>query len=257
MSKLVIIALVGKGGVGKTSISALTIRILMEKYPNKKILAIDADPAIGLATALNVSVSSTVDDIRKLFVSSVEDGKTDSAIKMLSEAKYRLVDSLVEMDNLSFLAIGRPEAAGCYCKVNAYLKEVIGMIASNYDFIVIDGEAGIEQINRRVMDTVSHLILVSDGSKKGLEVVKTIYDVSLKLVSFKHYGLIVNRIIDPSYINSIDTKGLNTLAYILDDRSMTESDMLGHSIFELDSNSIIYTKTKEALEKLFSEGGIE
>ena len=138
MSKPVIIALVGKGGVGKTSISALTIRILMEKYPNKKILAIDADPAIGLATALNVSVSSTVDDIRKLFVSSVEDGKTDSAIKMLSEAKYRLVDSLVEMDNLSFLAIGRPEAAGCYCKVNAYLKEVIGMIASNYDFIVID-----------------------------------------------------------------------------------------------------------------------
>ncbi len=246
----IIIALVGKGGVGKTSISALMIRILMEKYPDKRILAIDADPAVGLATALGVSVSSTVDDIRNLFVSTVEDGKTDSAIKMLSEAKYRMVDSIVEINNLSFLAIGRPEASGCYCKVNAYLKEVISMIASNYDFIVIDGEAGIEQINRRVMDSVSHLVLVSDGSRKGLEVVRTIYDVSKRLVNFKHYGLIVNRVIDLSYVDSIDTLGLNVLTFIPDDRKMAKSDMMGDSIFELDSNSIIYQKTKIALEKL-------
>lgn len=246
----IIIALVGKGGVGKTSISALMIRILMEKYPDKRILAIDADPAVGLATALGVSVSSTVDDIRNLFVSTVEDGKTDSAIKMLSEAKYRMVDSIVEINNLSFLAIGRPEASGCYCKVNAYLKEVISMIASNYDFIVIDGEAGIEQINRRVMDSVSHLVLVSDGSRKGLEVGRTIYDVSKRLVNFKHYGLIVNRVIDLSYVDSIDTLGLNVLTFIPDDRKIAKSDMMGDSIFELDSNSIIYQKTKIAIEKL-------
>ena len=250
MNNPIIIALVGKGGVGKTSISALMIRILMEKYPDKRILAIDADPAVGLATALGVSVSSTVDDIRNLFVSTVEDGKNDSAIKMLSEAKYRMVDSIVEINNLSFLAIGRPEASGCYCKVNAYLKEVISMIASNYDFIVIDGEAGIEQINRRVMDSVSHLVLVSDGSRKGLEVVRTIYDVSKRLVNFKHYGLIVNRVIDLSYVDSIDTLGLNVLTFIPDDRKMAKSDMMGDSIFELDSNSIIYQKTKIALEKL-------
>lgn len=250
MNNPIIIALVGKGGVGKTSISALMIRILMEKYSDKRILAIDADPAVGLATALGVSVSSTVDDIRNLFVSTVEDGKTDSAIKMLSEAKYRMVDSIVEINNLSFLAIGRPEASGCYCKVNAYLKEVISMIASNYDFIVIDGEAGIEQINRRVMDSVSHLVLVSDGSRKGLEVVRTIYDVSKRLVNFKHYGLIVNRVIDLSYVDSIDTLGLNVLTFIPDDRKMAKSDMMGDSIFELDSNSIIYQKTKIALEKL-------
>lgn len=256
MNNPIIIALVGKGGVGKTSISALMIRILMEKYPDKRILAIDADPAVGLATALGVSVSSTVDDIRNLFVSTVEDGKTDSAIKMLSEAKYRMVDSIVEINNLSFLAIGRPEASGCYCKVNAYLKEVISMIASNYDFIVIDGEAGIEQINRRVMDSVSHLVLVSDGSRKGLEVVRTIYDVSKRLVNFKHYGLIVNRVIDLSYVDSIDTLGLNVLTFIPDDRKMAKSDMMGDSIFELDSNSIIYQKTKIALEKLL-EGGIK
>ena len=65
MKNTIVIALVGKGGVGKTSISALTVRLLAQKYPDKKILAIDADPAVGLATALGVEFCSTVDDIRK------------------------------------------------------------------------------------------------------------------------------------------------------------------------------------------------
>ena len=79
MKNTTVIALVGKGGVGKTSISALTVRLLARKYPDKKILAIDADPAVGLATALGVEVCSTVDDIRKAFVHSAEEGNTAAA----------------------------------------------------------------------------------------------------------------------------------------------------------------------------------
>ena len=94
--KTTIIALVGKGGVGKTSISAITVRLLKEKYPTKRILAIDADPAIGLATALGVEVGATVDDIRKLFIQNVEEGNQQAAIEILAEAKYRMVDALVQ-----------------------------------------------------------------------------------------------------------------------------------------------------------------
>ena len=188
--KTTIIALVGKGGVGKTSLSALTVRILSELYPNKRILAIDADPAVGLATALGVEVSSTVDDIRKAFVTNAEDGDTKAAIELLGEAKYRMADALVERDNISFLAIGRPESAGCYCKVNAYLKEMISLISDNFDYVVIDGEAGIEQVNRRVMEKVTHLVLVSDASRKGLQVVQTIHKVADELVMFEKAGLI-------------------------------------------------------------------
>ena len=206
-----IIALVGKGGVGKTSLSALTIRILSEKYPDKKILAIDADPAIGLTTALGVEAKSTVDDIRKLFIQHAEDGDQKAAIQLLGEAKFQIFDALVEKNNISFLAIGRPESAGCYCKVNAYLKEIISLIAKNYDYVVIDGEAGIEQIIRRVMEKVTHLILVSDASKKGLQVVKTIYDVAKNLVMFETSGLIINRIIDLNYLDKLDLHGLNLL----------------------------------------------
>ena len=245
-----IIALVGKGGVGKTSISALTIRILSEKFPDKKILAIDADPAIGLTTALGVEAKSTVDDIRKLFIQHAEDGDQKAAIQLLGEAKFQIFDALVEKNNISFLAIGRPESAGCYCKVNAYLKEIISLIAQNYDYVVIDGEAGIEQINRRVMEKVTHLILVSDASKKGLQVVKTIYDVAKDLVMFEKSGLIINRIIDVNYLNQLDIHSLNLLACIPDDKTMSLCDMNGNSVFTLSEDTIIYQKTKLALEKL-------
>ncbi len=250
MSEPKIIALVGKGGVGKTSISALTVRALREAYPDKRILAIDADPAVGLATALGVDVASTVDDIRKLFIEHAESGDSKAAIEILSEAKYQMFDALVEINNISFLAIGRPEAAGCYCKVNAYLKEVISLIANNFDYVVIDGEAGIEQVNRRVMEKVTHLILVSDASKKGLQVVNTIHEVAKKLTMFEKSGLIINRMMDMSYINNLDTHGLELLACIPDDKAMSLSDMRGDSIFELDGNSVILNKVKEALKKL-------
>ena len=248
--KSTIIALVGKGGVGKTSLSALTVRLLAETFPDKRILAIDADPAVGLATALGVEVGSTVDDIRKAFVQSVEAGQTRAAIEMLGEARYRMLDAIVERDNLAFLAIGRPESAGCYCKVNAYLKEVISMVAGNFDYVVIDGEAGIEQINRRVMEKVTHLILVSDASKKGLQVVQTIHQVAGELVMYEKAGLIVNRMPDLSLQDRLEIGVLPLLTCIPDDRAMAMSDLLGNSVFSLSNGAVILNHAKEALTKL-------
>ena len=187
-----ILAVAGKGGVGKTSLAAVMVKLLVAAYPDKRILAIDADPAVGLSTALGVDVKLTVDDIRKEVVANAEDGNAKAAIELLGEARYRIFDALVEMDGFSFIAIGRPEAAGCYCKINSYLKEVIGLLAENYDYIVIDGEAGIEQINRRVMEKVTHLMLITDSSKKGTQVVKTIKQVADELVMYDKVGAIAN-----------------------------------------------------------------
>lgn len=250
MNNNVIIAFTGKGGVGKTSISALTVRLLSERYPNKKILAIDADPAIGLSTALGLNSSSTVDDIRKLFISHVENGENKTAIEVLSEAKYQIFDALVNVDNISFLAIGRPESSGCYCKVNAYLKEVISLIADKFDYVIIDGEAGIEQVNRRVMEKVSHLILVSDASKKGIEVSKTIKKVARELSMFKFDGLILNRVSNDVDISKLDLDSLNLLTVIPEDKDMMLSDVYGNTVFDLVSTSNIYKYVELALKKL-------
>ena len=247
-----IFAFAGKGGVGKTSLSAAFIRILSETFPDKRILAVDADPAVGLATALQMQPALTLDDIRVQIAENIEQGKTTEAIELLSEAKFHLLDTIIEKDNISFLAIGRPEAAGCYCKVNAYLKQVIEMLCENYDFVVIDGEAGIEQINRRVMENITYLVLVSDGSRKGIQVISAIEDVAGKLTNYKKSGVIFNRT-----RNTFDADSVayipDVLSVIGEDENQAENDMQGESVFNLSSESPLYRGAEKALFSLLEE----
>lgn len=248
--KSTIIAVAGKGGVGKTSLSATIVRCLVEKYPDKKILAIDADPAVGLSTALGIDVKLTIDDIRKEIIASVDEGDTRTAIELLGEAKYRIFDALVETDGYSFIAVGRPETAGCYCKINTYLKEVISILSNEFDYVVIDGEAGIEQINRRVMEKVTHLFLITDPSKKGCQVINTIKNVADELVMYEKIGVIVNRMADESLKDYIDTNGIPVLSYIADDKNLSVFDIKGENIFNLPSESNVVKGVKKALNEI-------
>lgn len=245
-----IIALSGKGGVGKTSISAAIVKLLVQAYPDKKILAIDADPAVGLSTALGIEVKMTIDDIRKEIVETVEDGQTKAAIELLGDARYKIFDALVETDGFAFIAVGRPESAGCYCKINTYLKEVISILSDEFDYVVIDGEAGIEQINRRVMEKVTHLLLITDASKKGTQVISTIKSVADELVMYKKIGAIVNRIPDESVIAHIDTNGIPVLSYIPTDSNLAIYDIEGKNITKLPDDSNVVEGAKKALVEM-------
>lgn len=249
-NKATIIALSGKGGVGKTSVSAAIVKLLVQAYPDKKILAIDADPAVGLSTALGIEVETTIDDIRKEIVSTVEDGNTKAAIELLGEARYKIFDALVETDGFAFIAVGRPESAGCYCKINSYLKEVISILSNEFDYVVIDGEAGIEQINRRVMEKVTHLLLVTDASKKGTQVISTIKSVADELVMYKKIGAIVNRIPDESVIKHIDIKDVPVLSYIENDGNLAIYDIEGKNIITLPDDSNVVRGVRKALSEL-------
>lgn len=248
--KATIIALSGKGGVGKTSISAAIVKLLVETYPDKKILAIDADPAVGLSTALGIEVKTTIDDIRKEIVSTVEDGNTKAAIELLGDARYKIFDALVETDGFAFIAVGRPESAGCYCKINSYLKEVISILSNEFDYVVIDGEAGIEQINRRVMEKVTHLLLVTDASKKGTQVISTIKSVADELVMYKKIGAIVNRIPDESVVKHINITDVPVLSYIENDGNLAIYDIEGKNIITLPEDSNVVKGVRKALAEL-------
>lgn len=248
--KTKILAVAGKGGVGKTSIAATIVRILVEAYPDKKVLAIDADPAVGLSTALGIEVETTIDDIRRAVVAAAEEGDKKSAIELLGEARYRIFDALVETDGFSFIAIGRPEAAGCYCKINTYLKEVISILSENFDYVVIDGEAGIEQINRRVMEKVTHLLLITDASRKGTQVVQTIRRVADELVMYEKLGLIANRLPSLETGKLLEMGDLPVLACIPADGTLAEFDLKGENVFYLPTDAAIVQGTAEALQKM-------
>ena len=249
MSQAVVIALTGKGGVGKTSLSAAIVRILTEAHPEAKILAIDADPAIGLSVALGVDVKETLDEIRLRVAKDVTEGLQDTQ-DILAEAKFRIFEAMQEQKGFAFLAIGRPEAAGCYCAINTYLRQVISLLVNEFDYVVIDGEAGIEQINRRVMEKVTHLLCVSDQSRKGIQIISTIKEVSDTLVAADKVGAVLNRVLLPERIEEKAIGGVPLIAVIPPDPAHAENDIEGRSVFELPEDSVILAGAREILTKM-------
>ncbi|MFZ5564344.1 MAG: AAA family ATPase [Thermodesulfobacteriota bacterium] len=226
-------AVCGKGGVGKTSISAAIVKLLCNR-PGAKVLAIDADPAVGLASALGMKPARTIDDIRTALIKDVRDGSGVDKQELLSRIDYEVFAAIEEKDNLGFLAIGRPETEGCYCRVNSFLKEIINTTAHHFNYVVIDGEAGIEQVNRRVMDAVDYLLLVSDASAKGLNVVSEIKKTAARTVKFKKAALILNRIRTPQEAEAAMSRAdLSTAGWIPEDDTIRDFDIQGKSILDL------------------------
>ncbi len=241
-----VIAVCGKGGVGKTSISALITKVLIAEG-KERILAIDADPAVGFASALGVKVGRTVTDIRN---EVIEKSKVDRQDKksILASMDYQVFEAMIEKDGYAFLAIGRPETDGCYCRVNTYLKTIIEAMVSKFDYVVIDGEAGIEQVNRRVMEEVSHLLLVSDCSAKGINVIKTVEQVaSSGVMKYERAGVLLNRLKDDSEKNLVDLGDLQLLGAMLDDDLIRTYDIQDRSLLELPPGQSSQ-KIKEVLE---------
>ncbi|HOO73325.1 MAG TPA: AAA family ATPase [Spirochaetota bacterium] len=245
----IVFAVCGKGGVGKTTVSAALTRFLGADE-EKTVLAIDADPAIGLATALGFTGSKTVDGIRLELIDGLERGQTGAKEDLAQQLDYDVFAAIEERENLSFLAIGRPEKEGCYCKVNSLLRDIIGSIAANYDYVVIDGEAGIEQVNRRVMERVSHLIVVSDLSAKGIGVAETIAAVSADAVHFEKAGLIINRVRDDHELSMVRLPaGLPVLGWLPESDNVRTTDMRGGNIYDI-NDVALFERLRACLQGL-------
>ena len=231
--KAVIVALCGKGGVGKTSMSALITRMFAEDR-SKRVLAIDADPAIGLSYPLGITVTKTVDQIRRDLIEKLGSGLSVNKEDLLRQLDYDMFSALAERENLAFLAIGRPEGDGCYCQVNQLLRELIREIASQFDVVVIDGEAGLEQINRRVMDMVTHLLIVTDTSLKGRNVAESIYRLGKDVCGCEKSGVLFNRL--QHSFEEQDVLELNSLPVIhamYENANIRDFDRQGRSFFDL------------------------
>ena len=245
-----ILAVAGKGGVGKTSVSAAMVRLLRGAYPDRRILAIDADPAVGLSTALGVTPRETLDDIRREVAGEVTQRQGGGVGDILQSVRGRLLAATDRCAGYDFFAVGRPETAGCYCAVNTYLRQVISLLIGEYDYVVIDSEAGIEQINRRVLERVTHLLLVSDASRKGLQVNQTEDRVARELVMYERCGAVLNRVPEGVAPGTLDTGGIPVLAAIGEDPSQTEFDILGRTVFDLPEDAGVIAGTARALKAL-------
>lgn len=187
-----LIAVTGKGGVGKTTVSSLIIKqlVAMGKTP---VLAIDADPNSCLDAALGVKAEKTVGKVREEAKQEVNKGLSEGISKQ-DLLQLKISESLVEAIGFDLIAMGRPEGPGCYCYANNVLKSVIGKLSSQYPYVVLDNEAGLENLSRRIVQKVNLLVLVSDQSNSGLETLKRLYSLASEMeIKYDKLLIVVNR----------------------------------------------------------------
>ena len=186
------IAISGKGGVGKTNISALIIRHLSKEGT---VLAIDADPDSNLPQALGVKFGKSVGDVREAIAETPSYSRTGGAVDKLKSFETALYQIIEEVHGFDLVVMGRSEGEGCYCAVNHVLRQVIDARASSYDFVVMDCEAGLEHLSRRTTRDVDLMIAVTDATRNGLITAKRVQEIAKELrVDFGDIVTVANRI---------------------------------------------------------------
>ena len=243
------IAIVGKGGVGKTTISALLIDLLTKKGA---VLAIDGDPSANLHTALGLPLEETVGGVREEMAN--RKAAESSGIPKPNYLELRIQQALVESEGVDLLAMGRPEGPGCYCAANNWLRDCIDRLAGNYDYVVIDCEAGMEHISRQTTRDVDIMLLVSDPTIRGVSAATRMKDLIAELRNHvDRIALVVNRVSDglpPEIDQAIKEAKLELIAVLPQDAGMMPLEVKGAPLTGLPSESPLRQGVSEIARKL-------
>lgn len=251
-----VIAVAGKGGVGKTTLCGLLIQYLC-KQKKGPVLAVDADANSNLNEVLGVEVEATLGDIREE-IAQAEISKNNPIPPGMSKAdytEYRFNSALIEDDDFDLLVMGRTQGKGCYCFVNGLLQAQLSRLQNNYPYIVVDNEAGMEHISRGVLPGMQTAILVSDCSRRGIQAVGRIARLIEECnMHPQQIGLIVNRapngVLNEGTKEEIELQGLNLLGVIPQDELVYEYDCDGKPTVELPEDSPVRAALKEIVAKL-------
>ena len=246
-----VIAVAGKGGVGKTTTAALIVRFLL-KTGRKPVLTVDADPNSNFAESIGIVVNNTVGGILSDFLktrASVPQGMTKQSF-----LDMKLHQVIKEEKDIDMLVMGCPEGPGCYCAANSMLKSYFDDLMGNYPYIVIDNEAGMEHFSRKTESDIDLLLLCSNYSLKGIKTAERISNLinDLGLNVKKRYLLINNTpdIIDKDYIEEIKKTGLPYLGNVVNDNLIGEYELKGKPIAGLPETSIAVQCLDRILEKI-------
>ena len=251
-----IIAVAGKGGVGKTTLCGLLIQYLCESGKGP-VLAVDADANSNLNEVLGVEVDVTLGQLREEIERSGSDSRYQIPAGMTKQTylEMRLTDAVAEEDNFDLMVMGRTQGQGCYCFVNGLVQTQIQRLQSRYPHVVVDNEAGMEHISRGLIPTMETAILVSDCSRRGVQAAGRIAGL-MKELNFKprKVGLIVNRApegkLDAGTLEEIQKQELELLGVVPQDEQVYRFDCDGKPTVQLPADSPVRTALKEIIQKL-------
>ncbi|MHA2288624.1 MAG: ATP-binding protein [Promethearchaeota archaeon] len=246
-----IIAIAGKGGVGKTIVTTLIAKAISKTY-DYKLLLIDADPTHPhLSKMVNLIPEKSLEKIRADLIDSTISKKED--IQSLAETlDFKVYDAIEESKEFSLFSIGQPEGPGCFCPSNTLLRKVIESISSDFELVLIDCEAGLEQINRMVISSIDILLIVTDISLRSIETANSIRESAKKFSNYKKLSVIINRVKGeiPSVLDKLEEYKLPIVAMIPEDELITQFDLEGRAIIEIPESSRSFQDIKQKIEKV-------
>jgi CO dehydrogenase maturation factor len=258
------IALAGKGGVGKTTVSGMVIKYLAQNQTGS-ILAIDADPSSNLNMVLGLDLEWTVGDIREGMLEQVKTslvqggaamGTMPGGVSKREYLDYQVRSSLAEGSRFDLIAMGRGEGQGCYCAVNHNLREVIDGMSRHYAYVVIDNEAGMEHLSRRTTRDVQHLLIVSDPTQRGLVAAQRIADMRKELdINIENTHLILNRLPGemPSELKAfVEKMNVPLLGTIPANHDLSAFEFSGRPLIELGDESPVYQAVERMMHQILN-----
>ena len=224
-----IIALVGKGGVGKSTISSQLARALSKK---EIVLAVDADPNSNLCDKLGIEVTGTIGGLRNEIVAH-----PDMIPAGMSKQDYitlHVRQIMTETDRMDLLVMGRPEGEGCYCFTNDVLKQCFNELIPRYKYTVIDNEAGMEHLSRRVLPKANVMIFVSDPTKIGVRTASRLSTLADEVhIESDRRILVINNVfgqISDSLMEEAKAAGFDDVFVMPHDDFISESAMEGEEL---------------------------
>jgi CO dehydrogenase maturation factor len=242
MSYFIVFA--GKGGTGKSSLAALTVRYFKQKNIGP-ILAVDADPNFCLPELLGISTFETLAEVRDKALQKKPEGM--SLDDWLEVEINRIVE---ESEGFDLLVMGRPEGSGCYCAVNNVLKRILQEISEQYNYIVVDNEAGMEHISRGIVNKIDLLFIVGIPAKSSIQAALRINGLIKELNIFpKKKIFIINQAIDGITETAEIKEYFEKVLYVDFDLNLKKLSERGDSIFSLKPDSEIIKSFYKILEE--------
>ena len=251
-----VIAVAGKGGVGKTTLCGMLVQYLCEQGKGP-VLAVDADANSNLNEVLGVKVDTTLGDVREEIARAEmsNENPIPAGVSKADYAEMRFEDALIEDDDFDLLVMGRTQGKGCYCFVNGLLQSQLAKYQNNYPYFVVDNEAGMEHISRGVLPTMQTAILVSDCSRRGVQAVGRIARLIEECdMHPKTVGLIINRApkgeLNDGIREEIENQKLNLLGVVPQDDTVYQYDCEGRPTASLPEDNPVKMALRAIVDKL-------
>jgi len=245
------IAVAGKGGTGKTTLSALFVRALKEMKVHP-VLAVDADPNSNLADALGVEAGKPLAEIRE--EGSSPEGSPASGVGRARAIEDEIQRAITEAEGFDLITMGRPEGPRCYCYVNNLLRKSLDDLSKNYAAVVVDNEAGLEHLSRRTTNDVDFLITVMNPALPAIRAARRVVSLCRELpINIGRQALLVNRAGRPETEELIarELAGIDVerLPDVPEDDHVEQAGAVGQDVFSLSGDSPAVLTVKGLVER--------